>query len=355
MQEDVEVSFCDLCGTSVPAGDLATGAAVRHQGKTIGGCCLPGLRAEAPAAVAPAVVRPSAPAEVRILPAAIVVLAAIAAATLFLEQRVTSSDAANRAAIDKLAEAQASDSQVLASLAVNMDAVPRRADHDAVVAKIDEVAAAAAKALGEQRKQLDALAADLAAVSSEQRTLAGKVIDYRPLIEDVRDRQVRLVDLIATLRAVAPVAENQPIPAPAAKQPEEASAPPALSPALVEALKKLQSQDPAVRFEAADVLLRSKEASVLPQLAPLARDPDRFVRSLIVDGLRAWKRPEAVEALLQALADADENVRDMAWRSLKEVTGQKLPFESNGSKDARARAIQKWQEWWDKNKATFGA
>ena len=78
MQEDVEVSFCDLCGTSVPAGDLATGAAVQQRGKTIGACCLPGLRgdlmvgathASASAIGGAAVVRPGASAETRILPA----------------------------------------------------------------------------------------------------------------------------------------------------------------------------------------------------------------------------------------------------------------------------------------------
>lgn len=356
MQDDVEVSFCDLCGTSVPASDLSTAAAIRHQGKTIGACCLPGLRGGAPAAAsvaAPALVRPAA-SEARVLPAAIAVLAAIAAATIFIDQRLERANVAHQAAIDKLADSQASDSQVLQSLAGGMDAVPRRADHDAVVAKLDEIATAADKALAEQKKQIDAIATELAALSNEQRALAARTFDYKPLFEDLRERQVRLVDLIATLRAVAPTAEV-PHPAPATpKQPEEANAPPALAPALADAVKKLQSQDPAVRFEAADVLLRSKEPTVLTHVTPLARDPDRFVRSLIVDGLRAWKRPEAVEALLQALTDTDDNVADMAWRSLKEVTGQKLSFETK-PKDARARAIQKWQEWWEKNKATFGA
>ena len=119
-------------------------------------------------------------------------------------------------------------------------------------------------------------------------------------------------------------------------------------------MKKLSATDPAVRFEAVDELLRSKNALVLPPLLPLARDPDSFVRRLTVEGLRDFKRPEVVEALLVALVDSDDNVRDTAWRSLKEVTGQKFPFETNATKDARARAVQRWQEWWEKNKATFG-
>ncbi|MFY9340907.1 MAG: DUF2946 domain-containing protein, partial [Planctomycetota bacterium] len=55
MQDDgVEVTFCDLCGTSVPVVDLAAGSAVRHQGKTVGACCLAGLRVAGAPAPAPA-------------------------------------------------------------------------------------------------------------------------------------------------------------------------------------------------------------------------------------------------------------------------------------------------------------
>lgn len=360
MQQDaVEVSFCDLCGTSIPVTDLAAGTALRHQGKTIGACCLPALRGAGtvpgPAGAAQAMlVRPSAP-EVRILPVAIVLLAAMAAATLFLDQRLSTADTQHRQALARVAEAQTSDSQVLAGLAVAMDAVPRRPELDTLVAKVNELAAVAEGMHKDQQARLGALEAGLASVGKVQSEQAGAIIDYRPLIEDLRQRQLRLVDLVSTLRAVVPVAEANPAAAPTPAQPAETPGAPALAPALAEQVKKLQSADPAVRFEAVDELLRSKEQAVLPHLLPLTRDADAFVRRLTVEGLSAWKRADAVEALLAALADADEYVRDTAWRSLKDVTGQKIPFESAGTKDARARGIGKWQEWWEKNKATFGA
>ncbi|MFO0279108.1 MAG: HEAT repeat domain-containing protein, partial [Planctomycetota bacterium] len=125
--------------------------------------------------------------------------------------------------------------------------------------------------------------------------------------------------------------------------------------ALAEAARKLAAGDPAVRFEGVDELQRSKDAAAVPLLLPLLRDPDPFVRRLVAEGFAAHKRADVVEGLLAALGDADEYVRDTAWRSLKDVTGQKLPFESAGTKDARARATARWQEWWDKNKAGFGA
>jgi HEAT repeat protein len=125
--------------------------------------------------------------------------------------------------------------------------------------------------------------------------------------------------------------------------------------AFAEQAKKLASADPAVRFEGVDDLLRTKQADAVPLLLPMARDADPFVRRLTVEGLATWKRGDVVETLLAALGDADEYVRDTAWRSLREVTGQKIPFEASGGKDARARAVAKWQDWWAKNQATFGA
>jgi HEAT repeat protein len=126
--------------------------------------------------------------------------------------------------------------------------------------------------------------------------------------------------------------------------------------ALAEQVRKLQSHDAAIRFEAVDELVRSKNAAVLPHLLPVANDPDPFVRRVTMDGLAGFRQPEAVDVLLSGLGDGDENVRDTAWRSLREVTGQKFAFDAfNPSKEVRARAQQRWQEWWDKNKATFGS
>jgi hypothetical protein len=354
---EVEVSFCDLCGTSVPAADLAGGSAVRHQGKTIGGCCMPALRGNVPAPTAGAGIAASpvraAGGEIRVLPIAIALLAAIAAATIFLDHRTTASDDEQRRNVATLIDAQASDSQVLLGLAAAMDTVPRRTDLDALVGKFAELGAAANAARDAQQRQLEALGGAVAALAQEQRAQAAKAVDYGPLFEDMRQRQVRLVDLVSTLRAVAPVAEPA-TPAPAPATPPENTGP-TLSPALAEHVKKLQATEAAVRFEAVDELLRSKDVLVLPHLLPLARDPDAFVRRLTVEGLAAWKRPEVVDALLGALGDADEYVRDTSWRSLRDVTGQKLPFEAAASQDARSRAAQKWRDWWEKNKATFGS
>ncbi|MFN9845304.1 MAG: HEAT repeat domain-containing protein, partial [Planctomycetota bacterium] len=170
-----------------------------------------------------------------------------------------------------------------------------------------------------------------------------------------RQRQLRILDRHAAAPAAAPAAVPTPTPEPVAPAASPDAPVLGLPAALAEAARKLAAGDPAVRFEGVDELQRSKDAAAVPLLLPLLRDPDPFVRRLVAEGFAAHKRADVVEGLLAALGDADEYVRDTAWRSLKDVTGQKLPFESAGTKDARARATARWQEWWDKNKAGFGA
>ena len=75
---------------------------------------------------------------------------------------------------------------------------------------------------------------------------------------------------------------------------------------------------------------------------------------MTVEGLREFQKPEAVDALIDALRDEDENVCDTAWRSLRDLTGQKFKFEASASKEARGRSAQAWQDWWVKARATFG-
>lgn len=363
MQEDaVEVSFCDLCGRSIPAGDLGGGKVQRVQGKTLGSCCLPALRgalvvggAAGGGAVPPSVTTRSV-GDGRLMAVAVVLLAAIAAATIFLDQKLTGIDGQWRQVLDEVRQAQRSDSDVLQSMGVAMDGAARRTDVDGLVARLTETLAGQGQRDEAAQQKLAGLQGELTALRQEFRAVSSQTIDYRPLFEDLRQRQQRLADGLQAAQSApvtpAPVAT----PAPSAGDTGGEVVPAvALPEALAAQVKKLKSTDPAVRFEAADELLRSKNPLVLPHLLPMASDADAFVRRLAVDGLRDWKHAEVVEALLAALADADENVRDSAWGSLKHVTGQKIAFETTASKDARARAIQRWRDWWEKNKAGFGS
>lgn len=350
----VEVLFCDLCGTSVSVGDLATGQALRHQDKTIGACCLAVLRG-APAVAAHVPPAPSrAPStEGRLLPVAIVLLAAIAAATIFVDSRIAGLEQTARAAQDALAERQRSDSDVLMGIDVELDRLAQRGDVEAVGAKVREFAGSLELLQSASAQHAESVQRDLAATRRELQAATGQIVDPRPLLTDLRDRQLRLLAAVEALRAAFAA---QPAPPPVAEPPAARPAAPAgdLPADLVEQIGRLGSTDPAVRFEAVDVLVQSKNPAVLAHLLPLAKDPDGFVRRLTVEGLRDFPKPEAIEALLVALGDDDENVRDTAWRSLRDATGQKFPFEAAAGKEPRARAVQRWLDWWEKAKATFG-
>ena len=290
------------------------------------------------------------------MPVAIVLLAAIAAATIFLEQKFSAADAKWLKTQETLMDAQQAQGQVLQRLDMAMDGVARRADFDAAEARLAEVGGSLHRS-ADADKQATALAKDLAALRQEVRTLAGQLIDYRPLFEEQRGRQQHVLELLAGLRDTA-LAAPGPAPAVVVSPPAGPAASPAipgLSAAVLAQLDRLRSNDALVRSLAVEELFHQKNPDLLVQLLPMTKDEDPFVRRLTVDYLRDYKQAAVVEALLAALGDVDENVRDTAWGSLKHLTGQKLPFETTAAKDARARAVQRWLDWWEKSKATFGS
>ncbi len=352
---DFEVTFCDLCGASVPAADLQSGAAMKAQAKVIGACCLAGLRAARPEVLGAAAPPPSAGGESRLMVVAVVLLAAVAAATIFLDQRLATGETASQGRHTQLAQAQRSDSEVLQAVGVAMDGVARRADLDVLAERLAAIAGAVQQIDERSRQDAEQLRLEVAALRQEQRAAGNAAIDYRPLFDDLRQQLQRQAAALQEMRQAAVPVVSPAVEPPAAPSPAAPANEPQLPAPLAEQVAKLQSADPAIRFEAVDELARSKDPAVLPHLLPLVRDPDAFVRRVTMDGLVGFRAAPAVDALLVGLADPDENVRDTAWRSLRELTGQKFPFDaSNPSKDVRARALQRWQEWWDANRATFG-
>lgn len=355
--QDVEVAFCDLCGGSVPAADLESGAAVRKDGKTVGACCIGVLRAApAPAATAPVAATTGSPAPQesgRLLAVAVVLLAAVAGAVIFLDNRITTLANKWQEAQDLSTEKQVSDSNVLMGMDLKLDRAATRADLEAMQSRSGELVASFEVLKGSLVQRFDTLQQELATLRQELRTLSDRNVDYRPLFADLRDRHQRIAESVESLRAVA---MRQPAPAvvePAPVAPAEAAGS-SLAPELAALVQKLGAADPAVRFEAVDLLIESKNPEILPHVLPLCSDPDSFVRRLTVEGLREFKHADAVEALLRVMRDdADRDVRDTAWRSLRDVTGEKHPFDADATKEARGRAVQRWQDWWDKAKATF--
>jgi hypothetical protein len=362
-EEEVEVSFCDLCGTSVPAADIASGHAVVHQGKTIGRCCLEvlngggGDEARGASAARPVAARSMAADGSRTATFGVVLLVALVGSLIFLDGRISSFETAAKQAQGQIALAQQQQGQLLSGLGVALDG---KAGQEAVAALQQDCQAlltqlmAAAERDAQRQAVLDQ---EVDGLRRAVRAAEDRILDYRPLFEDLRQRHTRAIAVLEGMRDRAPSASVAAQPAPAAPVP--APAPGAvggdLPSVLAAAVAKLGATDPAVRFEAVDVLIESKNLDVLTHLLPLVKDADAFVRRLTVEGLREFRKAEAVDALVEALGDEDENVCDTAWRSLRDLTGQKFPFDAAASKKARAGAANKWLEWWSKSRDSFGA
>ncbi len=367
-EQEVEVSFCDLCGTSVPAGDIEAQSAVLHQGKTIGSCCLGTLRAATAASpstgaadtakVAPAPVPASGGSgsggdSSRILTVAIVMMMAFAGGVMFLDSRLSRLEDAFVKASDGAAIRQKADSEALQALSVKADGFAARSDLAAIATKQTELAGTMATLRDGTAQRQTVLQQEVGGLRTQVSETMAKIVDYRPLFEDLRQRHTRALAALEGMRlevAAAPASATPvPGPGPAIREPVID-----LPSDLADQVRKLSAADPAVRFEAVDMLAESKNLKVLPYLLPLTKDPDAFVRRLTVEGLREFQKPEAVDALIDALRDEDENVCDTAWRSLRDLTGQKFKFEASASKEARGRSAQAWQDWWVKARATFG-
>lgn len=135
-----------------------------------------------------------------------------------------------------------------------------------------------------------------------------------------------------------------------------------------------ESEDPKMRSASAKALGTTKDARAVDSLLAALLDDHHEVRKAAVLSLKRMKNPRSVEPLIRALKDEDKSVRNyscqalgaikdsraieplidvlsndanslvksQASRALKNITGKKL-----------GKNAKRWQDWWEKNKATF--
>lgn len=359
-EREVEVFFCDLCGASVPEADIVSAAAVVRHGKTIGLCCMPSLQsmpektAPAPEAAPGASAARSPVGAPPVL--GLVLLGALVAGIVFLELRLADLEQALGETQREMSTRQQQDSEVLNSVSIKLDGKPDGAEVDRLLEQTGELSLQLQELQAAMAKRQAVLDQELDGLRRAVRAADDRYVDYRPLFEDLRQRQARSIAVLEGLRdrgSAAPVALAPPPPPSTSGAPAEGVASDELPSDLAASVAKLSDADPAVRFEAVDVLVEGKDPRVLPHLLPLAKDADAFVRRLTVEGLRGFRAVEVVDALIASLGDDDENVCDTAWRSLRDLTGQKLSFDAAANKRARASAAAKWQEWWAKARDGF--
>lgn len=158
--------------------------------------------------------------------------------------------------------------------------------------------------------------------------------------EGLRDRLKRLEDMTTALAAAAPKEDDGQFSA-------EVSA----------LLRKLQDEDPEVRYGALEKLSAMQDDRLLPHLYPLLADPYEFTRFLAAHTFSEWDARPAVPHLVEALLDEVSFVREAAVRALRRITGQNFGYQHEGDGDAakaaRQAAFEQWKTWWEANGTQF--
>lgn len=346
MTTNLEVYFCDLCNESVPQSEIESGKAARVKGRVIGSCCV-GLLRRAPAAVAEK--RATAGAGALL---GVVLLAGIAGAATFLDWRLSDETSATNERLSQLEERLRQGQARMVGLEDGIAALGARTDLEKVLAQVGTFDGQLDKARASLELRITRLEEQLRARDDADES---RLVEQRAAATSLHEALDRLGGEIAALRAMPqPVRQVEPasVPEPAAASAPAESAEPELPAELRHHVLALADMDPGTRFSAVDKLLRSKNELVLSALVPMAKDENLFVRRLTVEGLREFRRPEAVDALVVALADPESMVRLTANSSLRALTGQKFEFD-DGDAASRAAGQRRWQEWWEKNRASF--
>lgn len=350
MEDNLEVYFCEICSESIPLKDLETKTARQVKGKVIGACCL--------GEVAPKGEKTGASAA-SLTALGVVFLAGLAAATIWLEYRLTSAAGELDGRLDTISTSVGTQNERWGSLEGQLENFADKAGQSSISSRLGRLEGALSSVKAEL-EQLKAGHSDAGSTLRELKNGLGGMADLgkatdaslKNIGREVQQLSRDVAALAALPRGVAaPVAKETDgmEPEPAAKVVRKDGLPANLA----HQVARLKDRDVGNRFEAVDQLIQSKEQRVREHLLPMLKDEDLFVRRLTAEGLSNFKDATTVDALIVALADPEGIVRHAAYTSLKKLTGQKIAFDPEGSPSSRNSAQRKWKDWWSKAKATF--
>ena len=132
--------------------------------------------------------------------------------------------------------------------------------------------------------------------------------------------------------------------------------------AQIDVIRKLLKHASADRrLKAAEALVALDDPSGIPVLKETLSDKTVYYRQRAVTALSGCRSKEVVEPLLFAMSDEDANVRNSAGSGLVAVLAALFPYRKfdlvkagydarNGTAQARADAIAKVRDWWEKNR-----
>jgi len=109
-------------------------------------------------------------------------------------------------------------------------------------------------------------------------------------------------------------------------------------------LYQLTRQDHKWRVRA-ETHLKAMGEIVVGPLIPYTRWRHWIVRAAALRILAAVKHPSVVPHLFEALGDPEPIVREVAARSLRKVTGRRIPFDPRGTPGILRRGIKRWETY----------
>jgi len=130
-------------------------------------------------------------------------------------------------------------------------------------------------------------------------------------------------------------------------------------PALVHALKDPVARVRATAAEGLGFIGRDFEyedysLGLKAGLNPLLQDSDPYVRIQVALALARLRYADGIPVLLRALEHADAAVVDLAWITLRKVTGGKdFDFNPHGPLHQRQAALKQLHAWWEQQGKTF--
>ncbi|MHC5062851.1 MAG: HEAT repeat domain-containing protein [Planctomycetota bacterium] len=343
MNDELEVFFCDLCGTSVPATDLDRARAERMHGKIIGHCCLTDLRPNTNAGSTRGA----------LMAGVLVLMVAVASLGIFVDWRLTDDAQVRRGEASRVMDMLRGQDDRLGSVEAQLLEVPASGDLEDLQRGSENLRDGLINLDQSLARSLDASDAKLQVLMESMGELRRAIDLQSARIADMQEQSDQALRDLSGLLA-------QPGSLSMASGPENSSFPNsaagrggALPEELARHLPALRDSDAGTRFEAVDELLQSGDEAVYDHILPLAKDPDPFVRRLVLEGLAGDRDITAVDTLLLALGDEESLVRYTAIASLKKLTGQSFPFDAEASADQRSAMEKRWTQWWSKNKADF--
>ena len=114
-----------------------------------------------------------------------------------------------------------------------------------------------------------------------------------------------------------------------------------IAPQLLDALKKPQTQLSTIK-----ILGNLGDPIAIPSLSNFLTDKSLDLRFYAADSLVKLKEKKAIPTLIDYLKGSDTAKSAIACDTLRQKTGQKLPFPFFGSKEEREKSAAAWEQWW---------